>query len=386
VEGSYADGLTRVNGQHARDIDTVASMLADLKRAPLVGLDIETTALRPYAIDRFKLPARIVTVSISTPTQGIAFPLDHPQGWAHDSHRLRAWRLLIDFLLESGRVVCHNLAFELEWLGYYIDPRITRLVSWECSQLQAHTLDERPDGLNLGDQTHIQFGFDVKKLSNLDAARILEYPIDEVLLYNALDAKWTARLFAERESDIHAVPDYQREYERKCRLASTLVLSQLQGVPVDLDYARQMEAVLSKEIADVLRKLSKCVEVQEFERRHGPFEPNNANVLLLLRDVLRRTDVSEGVSDSVAEEVLAAIPKSEALSPSLILEHRQASKLLSTYVLPVLNREIVFPDGLMHTVYKSWLARTGRLASEEPNLQNWPKRKRREIRGIVSVA
>lgn len=55
---------------------------------------------------------------------------------------------------------------------------------------------------------------------------------------------------------------------------------------------------------------------------------------------------------------------------SKILEYRNLSKLLSTYIegLP----EYVLSDGKIHTIFNQTLTRTGRLSSMEPNLQNIP--------------
>lgn len=55
-----------------------------------------------------------------------------------------------------------------------------------------------------------------------------------------------------------------------------------------------------------------------------------------------------------------------------ILEYRNLTKLNSTY-LEGLNNYIM-EDGLIHTIYKQTLTRTGRLSSVEPNLQNIPTR------------
>ena len=56
----------------------------------------------------------------------------------------------------------------------------------------------------------------------------------------------------------------------------------------------------------------------------------------------------------------------------LILEYRNVTKLLNTYVdaLP----DFIMNDGKIHTIYKQAVTRTGRLSSVEPNLQNIPVR------------
>ena len=55
-----------------------------------------------------------------------------------------------------------------------------------------------------------------------------------------------------------------------------------------------------------------------------------------------------------------------------ILEYRNLTKLRSTYIEGLLSS--VYPDNLIHTIFKQTVARTGRLSSVEPNLQNIPVR------------
>ena len=57
---------------------------------------------------------------------------------------------------------------------------------------------------------------------------------------------------------------------------------------------------------------------------------------------------------------------------SLILEYREVTKLYSTYIEGLSN--YILPDGKIHTIFKQTIARTGRLSSTEPNLQNIPVR------------
>ena len=81
----------------------------------------------------------------------------------------------------------------------------------------------------------------------------------------------------------------------------------------------------------------------------------------------KRTRTGYSTDASVLEELR---DKHEVVA--LILEHRQVSKLKSTYVdaLPVLVDE----SGRLHTTYAQSVAATGRLSSADPNLQNIPIR------------
>lgn len=75
---------------------------------------------------------------------------------------------------------------------------------------------------------------------------------------------------------------------------------------------------------------------------------------------------------STSAEVLEKLALKHPV-PSLILEYRKYSKLLSTYVVG-LSSEISNIDGKVHTTFKQALTSTGRLSSTEPNIQNIPVR------------
>jgi len=81
----------------------------------------------------------------------------------------------------------------------------------------------------------------------------------------------------------------------------------------------------------------------------------------------KRTRTGYSTDASVLEEL-----RSENEVVALILEHRQVSKLKSTYIdaLPLL----VDGEGRLHTTYSQAIAATGRLSSADPNLQNIPIR------------
>src|SRR6185436_3805355 len=85
--------------------------------------------------------------------------------------------------------------------------------------------------------------------------------------------------------------------------------------------------------------------------------------------VLRKTPTGQ---PSTAEDVLEELAESYRL-PKLILEHRSLSKLKSTYT-DKLPEQINEKTGRVHTSYHQAVAATGRLSSQDPNLQNIPIR------------
>lgn len=382
-ESGFADGLTIIEGGSASDLELLRVELDSLALEPDVAIDWETTALRPYAEK-----AQILMVSVGTFERTVAFPLDHPDGW-NSTNRRKAWELLTDFIANSGKKIAHNLSFELEWTAEFFDPSLLRKTEWEDTMAMEHTIDERPGVHNLGVCTRKYFGFNLKEKSVVDPVRILEYPLKTALIYNGMDSKWTHRLFHKLKPVIYSSPEYTREYERKVRTCPTLVLSQAKGVVVDDAFAATLKDDLEGQLKKVERQIGRCPEIDQYSRRFGSFNPTSPeHVVKLLRDVLKRTEGEKKEGDKVIgyssdEEVLSAIPKEDVPSAPLILELRGIAKLLSTYVIPITEKQIVYPDGKMHTNYNSMVAVTGRLSSDAPNLQNFPKRKHKHVRGVV---
>lgn len=380
----YDDGIEIITGQEPGDFQRLESALSDSLAAPRSGLDIETNGLRPWIKD-----PHIWTAAVGTFENTVAFPLDHPDGWGSAHQRQRVWSLFIEYLLYSGIKECHNLAFEMEWLAWFIDPRILRLTHWDDTMSMAHTIDER-QSKSLDNQCIINFGFSLKALSNIDAKRIVEYPIRQTLRYNGMDTKWTNKLSRKLRPVLAADPKMQWAHDRKIRLAPTLVITELRGLPADRDYAANMEARLESEAHAIAAKIQQTPEVKEYTRRYGVLSPTNNDQILKMMDViLERSEVRrktrQGTKLTTDEEALAEMPAREVPSAALILEHRGIEKNLSTYVRPVTSGRIISSDGMIHAKYSSMTAETGRLAAEDPNAQNWPVRKHREIRGIVAA-
>lgn len=385
VDSGYADGIEIITGQEPEDWRRLQAALKRLESSADLGVDIETNGLSPYMKD----PC-LATIAVGTGTDVVAFSVEHPDGWPTETRRREVKALLADFLLRTGPKAAHSLAMEQSWLSFKLGPQVIRLTEWEDTLLACHTLDERPGTKSLDSQVRMAFGFFLKRLSNIDTKRVLDYPVRDVLKYNGMDTKWTHRLHHHLKGPIDAHPPYRAEYERKLSLCPTLVLTSEAGVPVDLDYAEECRAGLQRDIDEVKRQVRLCPEVHQYERKHGRFEPGNPDhVLRLMWDVLKRPEVrvvEKGTTRyTTDEEALAKIPDDEVPVAALVLKLRTLEKLLSTYIAPLLSGAMTGADGMIHSRYQSTVAVTGRLASEDPNIQNFPKRKNKHIRGTVTA-
>lgn len=388
VASNYGAGIEIITGQEPGDMQRLEKGLQELSEAPRNALDIEANTLRPF---RHKRPL-LLTAAVGTFERTIAFAIDHPDGWGSTHQKQRAREAMFEFLMNSGRTACHNLAFEMEWLIQQGGAHALRRKTWDDTMASAYTLDERGSTKSLGTQTVIHFGFDLKAQSRIDAKHILDYPIKEVLVYNGMDTKWTNALRDKHAGMLDAVEGFRELYEDKCELAATLALTTAKGLPVNQAFADAAVKRLEDELKVIEAKISRDEDIRDYTRKHGTFSPTNPEHMLRLLKDMQRPEIKvpvkgadrDAFSYSTSEEVLTAIGDAVPCCAH-VLEHRGISKLLGTYVLPTANGANVDPDGRIRSSYNSMVAVTDRLSADDPAVQNWPKRKHKWVRGMIGT-
>ena len=149
------------------------------------------------------------------------------------------------------------------------------------------------------------------------------------------------------------------------------------GVRIDLPALGS----LSKKLQSQIEKLTKEIHKQA----KGEFNiasPKQLQEVLFEKLQIPTTNVKKNKKSGGISTAAGELEKMKELHPiiDLILEYRELSKLKSTYIdaLPLLVAE----DGRVHTTYSQTTAATGRLSSNNPNLQNIPIRTElgREVR------
>jgi len=159
-------------------------------------------------------------------------------------------------------------------------------------------------------------------------------------------------------------------------LIEVLASMEQSGVKIDSDYLAEMGKQFKKRVAELSKKAYEMVG-EEFNLN----SPSQLKVMLF-----DKLGISAKVKKTAKGELSTAASELEKLRGEhpiidLIFEHRELSKLLSTYVnaLPELVSK---ESGRVHTTYNQTITSTGRLSSSNPNLQNIPIRKElgREIR------
>ncbi len=145
------------------------------------------------------------------------------------------------------------------------------------------------------------------------------------------------------------------------------ILSRMEreGISIDCDFFKNTEDNFQGQIDEIESKIESIAG-----DKINLNSPKQVGVLLfdkLELPVIKKTKTGYS-TDVTVLETLAQMGESEV--PSLILKHREINKLLSTYVKTI--PQLVDEESRIHTHYNQANASTGRLSSDQPNLQNIP--------------
>lgn len=349
---------------YPKNILEARNLYARLKHPPLI--DFETWKKKPYLQE-----ARILTSAFSDGDTTFAFPVDWPgliDSWGKE--------FLFEVLSTCEHWGAHNLPFELVWQLYLTGKWPKRL---EDTMAIGRLFHGRYGILGLEDQTLIHLGVNVKANTGVDATRCLEYPLELVLRYNGDDTWGAAKIF---QCDL--LPENQREnYDRVIDTIRSTVAMELAGLPINLKETIKFKQDLVEKCKVIEKQAQAIQEVQKFEKENSTqfLITSNQDVghVLTRYCKIELPFTEKGQNYATGEEILEKFLDKHQLV-NLTLDHREVQKLLSTYVEPILRGEIIGTDGLLHPSYTVVLTRTGRLSSEDPNIQNWPKRMHQEIR------
>ena len=337
-----------------------------LEAAELFAFDTETTSLE-------YMKAEIVGVSFAL-SPGIAayLPLRHDYAGAPDQLDRDASLAKLKPLLESAQhaKVGHHLKYDAHVLanhgirldGMRYDSMLESYV-WNSVAIR-HDMDSAAERY-LGIRTiHYEdvAGKGAKQIS------FSQVPVDKAAEYSSEDSDVTLRLHQVLWPQIAGQPQLRKLYEEfEQPLVPVLFRMEEHGVLLDRQMLRTQSTELGKRLMELLG---------EAHREAGaPFNLDSpkqlCNILFekMQLPVIRKTPTGQ---PSTAEDVLEELAESYPL-PKLILEHRSLSKLKSTYT-DKLPEQINPRTGRVHTSYHQAVAATGRLSSQDPNLQNIPIR------------
>lgn len=271
------------------------------------------------------------------------------------------------FKNKNSKKICQNGKFDISILrscgieinNFYFD---TMVASYVINPDQKHGMD---------DLAEYYLNYKPIPLSDLigekkDAQRIFDVDLHSLSNYSCEDADVTLKLFNVLSEKIEKENLQKIAYEVDFPLVTVLEDMEREGIRID----RKILSELSAELEKMMNRFSENIFFHAGEN----FNINSPQQLqVILYDKLKLTKgrkTKTGYStDARALESL----KGEHQIIDLILDYRQVAKLKSTYTdaLP----QLIHPStGRVHTSFAQTVASTGRLASNDPNLQNIPIR------------
>lgn len=338
--------------------------LERLLKAPLVALDTETDSLD-------EVRAQIVGISFSVqPGEAAYIPLAHvgpdaPAQLPLDEvlARLKPWledpkHAKLGQHIKYDRHVFANHGIEVQ--GYAHD-----------TMLQSYVLEvHKPHGLaSLAERHTGRKGISYEDLCGKGAHQIpfAQVPVDKAAAYSCEDSDQTL--------DVHQAlwpllqADDKLRFIYDLEIASSEVLYRIERNGVLIDAATL--ANQSHELGQRILQL----ETEAYEIAGQPFNLSSPKQLgeiffdKLGMPVVKKTATGARSTD---EEVLEKLAEDYPL-PAKLLEHRSLCKLKGTYTDKL--AQLALPrTGRVHTHYAQAVAVTGRLSSNDPNLQNIPIR------------
>ena len=342
-----------------------AALLDKLSQTDKIGIDTETTSLDA-------MNASLVGISIAFQAgEAVYIPVGHSLTAAPEQLDLQdvLGRLKPHLENPALKKIGQNLKYDQHVFANYGIALNgiagdAMLASYIIESHLGHGLDELSERwLGLETITYESLcGKGAKQIGFADVA------IGQATEYAAQDADFALRLEAHLRAQMDAK---QLEMYEKMELPVAQVLFEMERNGVQIDRAE-----LARQSAELGAELMK-LEQEAYAAAGQPFNLNSPKQLQeILFDKmgiptkgLKKT-AKGGISTN--EAVLEQLAPDYPL-PKIILQNRSLAKLKSTYTdkLP----EMISPkDGRVHTTYAQAVAITGRLASNNPNLQNIPIR------------
>lgn len=333
----------------------LVNLLLQQKR---VSFDTETTGIDANLVD-------LVGLSFSIEA-GKGYYIPTPQNKEETLAILEDFRPVFENenIIKIGQNIKYDLLV-LKWYGFELKGEL-------FDTMLAHYLIDPDTRHNMDVLSENYLGYTPISITSLIGAKgkgqlnMKDVPVEKVVDYAAEDADVTFQLANVFEPMLQERNAQKLASEIENPLIFVLADMEKEGVRIDIDTLANYSAQLQEEIAKA--------ELNVYDKAGLKFNLASPKQLgEVLFDHLKLDPKAKKTKTGqyqTGEDVLMALaPKSDIVQD--ILDFRQMQKLKSTYVdaLPLL----VNPrTGRVHTSYNQAVAATGRLSSNNPNLQNIP--------------
>ncbi|MCH2034700.1 MAG: DNA polymerase I [Tenacibaculum sp.] len=327
-----------------------------------VCFDTETTGLKALEVE-------LIGIAFSW-EKGKGYYVAFPEDQEETKEILELYRPF--FESEDIEKIGHNIKYDIKILSNYNMPVKGKLFD----TMIAHYLIN-PDmrhNMDILSETYLNYqpvpitdligkkGKNQLSMRTVDLDKQTEYAVEDADITLQLKNHFTKELESGKLTELFTNVEMP--------LVSVLTNMEIEGINLNTDFLKEFSKELSSDITSLEQKIYEQAD-EEFNiaspKQLGPilFEK------LKLVDKPKKTKTGQY---STAEDVLSSLKEHQIVAD--ILEYRQCKKLLSTYV-DALPNELNPKTDRIHTVYAQAVAATGRLSSNNPNLQNIPIRTKR---------
>ncbi|HJR81093.1 MAG TPA: DNA polymerase I [Anaerolineales bacterium] len=351
-----------------RIVDTnekLNELVKALNKAEVISFDTETTSTE-------EMKAEIVGISLAVKEgQGYYIPIGHRVG---TNLPLEQVLPALKGPLTNPKIgkIAHNAKYDYIVLARH-GLRITPLTF--DTMLAEFIIDPASRNLGLKNLAFTKLGEEMTRIEELigkgkKQVTMAEVAIESAAPYAVADAEIPLRLMPLQIEELKRVHGEKLLYEIDLPLTPVLADMEMKGIALDLPFFQETGKRLEKRMMEI--------EKQVFDLVGKPFNLNSTQQLsdiLFNRLGLEPPDRGNKTASghySTSAGVLDMLRGKHSVV-DLILEHRELSKLKSTYV-DALQAALNSETGCVHTSYSQIGAVTGRLSSINPNLQNIPIR------------
>ncbi|MBT8262157.1 MAG: DNA polymerase I [Bacteroidia bacterium] len=337
--------------------------LQNLNNQTSVCFDTETTGLNP-------ITAELVGIAFSWEI-GKGFYLPFPEDFEEAKELTETLRPF--FENEQIEKIGQNLKYDIKVLAKYdIEVRgklfDTMLAHYLINPDMRHNMDVLAEAYLNYTPVSITELIGKKGKNQLS---MREVPLDKQTEYAVEDADITLQLKEHFAAELGEANTQKLFDEIEVPLLRVLADMELEGINLDKDFLKKLSAELDKDI--------KRLEAEVFKEAGEEFNIGSPKQLGdILFDKMKLVDKPKKTKTgqySTAEDVLSNLAKDHKIIRD-VLEYRGLTKLKSTYV-DALPEQVEPSTGRVHTDYMQTVAATGRLSSNNPNLQNIPIRTER---------
>lgn len=360
--GEFSVGVlgTEVSCEYINNSNRALASILELMNLPdvMLGVDIETTPLPSYA----SYPEAGLSPHLSSIRLLQIF--DGTKCYIFDL-RFIPFEIFID-LLETKRFVAHNAIFEI---SNFLHNGV-RIINCACSMLLAkfimHATYPTDSGLAASLAAIVKMCFDEELPKGLQRSDFSPDNLSfEQVQYAALDAIY-CRYCAEKMAPGLVKLDMTSIFSITKKAQLPIASLQLNGITLNTEYYRTLIEQWRQDLYTDRREVLALTGLEEIT----PAKLGTWLGKSLPADVLRiwpRTDTDKL---STSADTFSDFSFLEIVEP--LSRYQKKEKLLSTYGDSLLA-QINPATGRLHAQYKLLGARTGRLSSSKPNLQNLPR-------------